>query len=1035
MLETPEVIINPGSIQAEIECNKDLEITLQKREFSIVGDNVYVTASSEAPQWLLDLINGTIANAIADGTADFDDLRENILNAIAAMNIAKNDYDSYVIKLEDAEGRLLAYTETLNATVADSVAQIVSTLVTKVTADEALTIAVDAIQSSINGGAIKAQIDTINTTLATESLSRATQVDTIMAAITDESSGLAANATAIEILDATVTANQTASATWQTNLETFLETGDTTGTTIDSQSNVYSTLRSDITSAESKFEYNSNLIINGHPYSSGFGLVSNLTVNSNDEPIAPNLAEGDSEFWIKADRFRLSDSYGSVPVFTIDAASRSAVFNGKVIFNGSPSTLESAVQNYVEQVSVGDKNINITDNLIPTTSLLADVSNAGYQFIGNPVKSSTAGIDAYNEPQVVLDSDDEVYSPYVDEVSAAYYYRFGLKTTDTNINDFKICVINISNTVTYTTPVITDMAGNALTLTSNTWYIIDGIINPYGGDSTTYSGSIRSASGSQIGKVQNYAMPTATSKILLGWQTSCTISRMKLSKITADTFIGTMATQDYVDTNYTTLQGTLEARDGLVSTFYQTTAPTTGMEYGDYWLDTDSTSYTVYRYQDSNGLNNGTLSWAVNTSAIATAIQTGYKAQKAADTAQITADTKIKTFYQPSVPTSSTAGDIWIDTDDGNKMYIANAANVNSIVTSGNGWYNKTLVVPAPDFTSNNDLFAQAQGFANFAEMEASYSLLGSTIINGGYINTDLIQAHAITSNMINTVGLGADYINTNYLQGIVIEGSRINGSVIKASYLDLDGDLQVLTDYHITTAMYNTNPSLYTDAIYISSDNEYRIPTISSITYAGQTVPISVTSTLTYGTKINNTIGTIYNGGLFPYNCANAGTNNKAAKLQPNTLNVPSSSIFGGGINYSDLHYGYWAGVTFVLYFGDVQLFTIQFVRYTSGAYAAIRPDINGITGPANAVTCNYYCGYSNQLTVSNNGFTCTASSFGLGMSDSIGISISKASTTNLSTSFSSTSNGFKLVRTGGAIPVVANGANIPPFTLNNLV
>lgn len=336
MLETPEVVINPGSIQAEVECNKDLEITLQKREFSIVGDNVYVTSSSEAPQWLLDLINGTIANAIAEGTADFDDLRENILNAIAAMNIAKNDYDSYVIKLEDAEGRLLAYTETLNATVADSVAQIVSTLVTKVTADEALTIAVDAIQSSINGGAIKAQIDTINTTLATESLSRATQVDTIMAAITDESSGLAANATAIEILDATVTANQTASATWQTNLETFLETGDTTGTTIDSQSNVYSILRSDITSAESKFEYNSNLIINGHPYSSGFGLVSNLTVNSNDEPIAPNLAEGDSEFWIKADRFKLTAVNGLVSnyvPFEVDGTTGDIKFNGKVTFS------------------------------------------------------------------------------------------------------------------------------------------------------------------------------------------------------------------------------------------------------------------------------------------------------------------------------------------------------------------------------------------------------------------------------------------------------------------------------------------------------------------------------------------------------------------------------------------------------------------------------------------------------------------------------------------------------------------------------
>lgn len=411
MLETPEVVINPGSIQAEVECNKDLEITLQKREFSIVGDNVYVTTSSEAPQWLLDLINGTIANAIAEGTADFDDLRENILNAIAAMNIAKNDYDSYVIKLEDAEGRLLAYTETLNATVADSVAQIVSTLVTKVTADEALTIAVDAIQSSINGGAIKAQIDTINTTLATESLSRATQVDTIMAAITDESSGLAANATAIEILDATVTANQTASATWQTNLETFLETGDTTGTTIDSQSNVYSILRSDITSAESKFEYNSNLIINGHPYSSGFGLVSNLTVNSNDEPIAPNLAEGDSEFWIKADRFKLTAANGLVSnyvPFEVDGTTGDIKFKGKVTF----SSISDASTNIPTISSVTTAQSTANTASTNASAALTKLTDLASDNILSAVEKPTA-IKEYNiiiAEQTGIDSQATAYS-------------------------------------------------------------------------------------------------------------------------------------------------------------------------------------------------------------------------------------------------------------------------------------------------------------------------------------------------------------------------------------------------------------------------------------------------------------------------------------------------------------------------------------------------------------------------------------------------------------------------------------------------
>lgn len=53
------------------------------------------------------------------------------------------------------------------------------------------------------------------------------------------------------------------------------------------------------------------------------------------------------------------------------------------------------------------------------------------------------------------------------------------------------------------------------------------------------------------------------------------------------------------------------------------------------------------------------------------ALATAYTAIANAATAQATADGKIDSFYQPTAPTTFSNGDIWFDTDDGNKQYVA----------------------------------------------------------------------------------------------------------------------------------------------------------------------------------------------------------------------------------------------------------------------------------------------------------------------------------------------------------------------------
>ena len=93
---------------------------------------------------------------------------------------------------------------------------------------------------------------------------------------------------------------------------------------------------------------------------------------------------------------------------------------------------------------------------------------------------------------------------------------------------------------------------------------------------------------------------------------------------------------------------------GTVLIFYQASAPTTGMKTGDLWIDTTNGN-EMFRY-------NGSAWVSVQDSDIQTALTN-------AATAQSTADGKIKTFAQTTAPTASDVGDLWVDTDDNNKLY------------------------------------------------------------------------------------------------------------------------------------------------------------------------------------------------------------------------------------------------------------------------------------------------------------------------------------------------------------------------------
>jgi hypothetical protein len=82
------------------------------------------------------------------------------------------------------------------------------------------------------------------------------------------------------------------------------------------------------------------------------------------------------------------------------------------------------------------------------------------------------------------------------------------------------------------------------------------------------------------------------------------------------------------------------------------------------------------------------------------------------------------------------------------------------------------------DISANNDAFAQAQGFTNYADMVNKYTSLGKTIINGGYINTGLVNANSIIANSISADRLMAGTNNATVWTNGGLVSQNFNGNV-----------------------------------------------------------------------------------------------------------------------------------------------------------------------------------------------------------------------------------------------------------------
>lgn len=176
--------------------------------------------------------------------------------------------------------------------------------------------------------------------------------------------------------------------------------------------------------------------------------------------------------------------------------------------------------------------------------------------------------------------------------------------------------------------------------------------------------------------------------------------------------------------------------------------------------------------------------------------------------AEAAADGKITSFYQTSAPTATGVGDIWFDTDDGNKMYrwngstwvVAQDTGITTAISAASdaqatadGKVNTYFQATAPTPEAVGDLWFETD--ANNAVWRwngSTWVLAADTRVTAGINSDGTIANNKVVTNSINTAAVVTNSIASNAVTATSVAQS--SGTVSSASAEVLLQSLTVTT-------------------------------------------------------------------------------------------------------------------------------------------------------------------------------------------------------------------------------------------------
>jgi hypothetical protein len=165
-----------------------------------------------------------------------------------------------------------------------------------------------------------------------------------------------------------------------------------------------------------------------------------------------------------------------------------------------------------------------------------------------------------------------------------------------------------------------------------------------------------------------------------------------------------------------------------------------------------------------------------------------------ASAALTTANGKNSIFRSASTPTALKEGDIWINWNDENKLYVSTAAGTGSWVLSRDSAISSAVTKADAAQASANAAVATANAaypasnFSKSAILQAINASSNGTKLNGGVLETGTVVADDIVSTYVYAGYISADKINAGILSGIEarIDTGRIGGFTLGGYVGDL---------------------------------------------------------------------------------------------------------------------------------------------------------------------------------------------------------------------------------------------------------
>lgn len=315
--------------------------------------------------------------------------------------------------------------------------------------------------------------------------------------------------------------------------------------------------------------------------------------------------------------------------------------------------------------------------------------------------------------------------------------------------------------------------------------------------------------------------------------------------------------------------------------YYQDNPPTdppNDLKEGDIWFDTNDGNKQYY-YTGS--------AWvSVQDTAIAAA-------QSAANAAQTTADGKNRIYRQTTQPSTGpfAEGDLWFDTDDGNKIYRYTSGSWATAVELGNSAISSLSASKLTAGTIDASVITVSNiNAGNISTGTLAADRIASASITGTKIAAGTITASNIATNTITATQIAAGTITATQIASGTITATQISSSYVYAGTINANQiNAGTLTGFLIQTS------SSTTSVILDGSTNSMYFKYLGSV--YGHILPASSGSVMIhYGASADPSGGTypqFYVGGSAVYMAQSA---TRYASISSSGLSVNGELALSGG-------------------------------------------------------------------------------------------------------------------------------------------